>query len=107
MAAKKAYWHSPPPKLHPLQRLKAQLPPSRHGHQAWELQTQLAKSLLPHWQAGFLSLNEEKERGGKCPGIRKHVEEQVLRWMAKGLFQGYPVPKARDPRGSQAHLREG
>lgn len=41
-------------------------------------ETQLAKSLLPLWQAGFLSLREEKEGGGKRPAIRKQVEKQVV-----------------------------
>lgn len=46
----------PSPYAPPAPETSSSAAPTRRGHQAWALQTQLAKSLLPHWQAGFLSL---------------------------------------------------
>lgn len=46
----------PSPYAPPALETSSSAAPTRRGHQAWALQTQLAKSLLPHWQAGFLSL---------------------------------------------------
>lgn len=99
----------PSPYAPPASETSSSAAPTRCGHQAWALQTQLAKSLLPHWQAGFLSLARGKGGGGRRPGIRKQAEKQVLR-RQKGSSSGAPMPhapKATDPGGSQAHLKKG
>lgn len=89
----------PSPYAPPALETSSSAAPTRRGHQARALQTQLAKSLLPHWQAGFLSL------AGGQGGWRKATGDQETSRgtgvaMAKGLFHWLPHPALSQSWGS-------